>query len=146
MIIDKLKPGEGKDVLQGLPAGYIDGLKKDVPPHLYKVLADVITLLLKRINVPEEEISEVTGKIYERRIQEMFPHFDNYDVQETRKTARAEGKAEGKAEGETTKALAIARKLLKMAMPIEDIIHATGLPSEEVEKLREEIISSKTVQ
>ena len=33
-----------------------------------------------------------------------------------------------------------------MAMPIEDIIHATGLPREEVEKLRDEIIKSKTVQ
>ena len=76
----------------------------------------------------------------------MFPHFDNYDVQETRKAARAEGKAEGKAEGETTKALAIARRLLQMAMPIEDIIHATGLPREEIEKLREEIKHSNTAQ
>jgi len=142
MIIDKLRPGEGKNVLQGLPDGYIDGLKKDVPPHLYKILADVITVLLKRINVPDEEIFEVTGKIYDRRIQEMFPHFDNYDVQETRRTARAEGKAEG----ESTKALAIARKLFQMSMSIEDIILATGLTREEVESLSVEIRISKTAQ
>jgi mannose/fructose/N-acetylgalactosamine-specific phosphotransferase system component IIB len=36
-------------------------------------------------------IDEITDKIQERRLQEMFSFIDGYDVQETRRVAKAEG-------------------------------------------------------
>ncbi len=54
---------------------------------------------------------------------------------EGRAKGRAEGRAEGKLEGERSKQTEIARKLLKLKMPIEQIIEITELTKEEIEKL-----------
>ena len=94
LIIDKINPDGGMDVFKRLPADYIEKLKQNIPQHLYKLLADVVTVLLKRINVPDDEIEKVAEQLYKRRINEMFPFFENYDVQETRRIAKAEGRAE----------------------------------------------------
>ena len=148
MIIDKIRTADGISVLSKLPVGYMDNLSQNIPPHLYKILADVITVFLTRINVPEEEISHVTKHLYERRINEMFTFIDNYDVQETRRLAKAEGVAEGKAEGEAEgkaeglaegKAeaiVSIAKSLLLAGDSVEKISKVTGLPRADVERLR----------
>ncbi|MDR0469573.1 MAG: hypothetical protein LBH09_06320 [Peptococcaceae bacterium] len=142
-------------ILGKFPADYIEKLKENIPPGLLKLLADVITLLLKRINVSDEEIGAVTAQLYERRLQEMFTWIENYDVQETRRIARAEGMAEGVAEGmaegvaeSRAKGIAegvaegrdgaligVAKKLLKSQMPVEEIADITGLTIKEVEEL-----------
>ena len=122
LLIDKFRPDGGMRVLERLPTDYFERLKRNIPPHLYKLLADVIIVLLKRIKVPDDEICEVTDQIYERRIQEMFPFFENYDVQETRRIAREEERAD------------VAGRLLKLGIPIDKIIEATGLNREEVEQ------------
>jgi len=77
--------------LSDLPQDYLEQLRRELSPGLSKLLADVITVLLKRINVPDSEIEEITDKLYERSVQTMFAWADNYDVQETRRVARAEG-------------------------------------------------------
>ncbi|MBR0174461.1 MAG: hypothetical protein IJQ22_03005 [Bacteroidales bacterium] len=48
---------------------------------------------------------------------------------------RAEGLAEGRAEGEAAKAKAIAKKLLAMGLPIEQVAEGTGLSMEKVKTL-----------
>jgi predicted transposase/invertase (TIGR01784 family) len=48
---------------------------------------------------------------------------------------KAEGKTEGKSEGKSEKAIEIARKLLDMKLPIEQIVKATGLSCEAIENL-----------
>jgi hypothetical protein len=93
------------------------------------LLADVITVFLTRINVPEDEIESVTKSLYERRIHEMFTLIDNYDVQETRREARLEARVEERK--------GFARRLLKRNRPIDEIIEDTELSREEIEKLRE---------
>jgi predicted transposase/invertase (TIGR01784 family) len=132
MIIDKLRKADGTIALKGLPADYTEKLRQSIPPHLDKLLTDVITVLLKRINVPDAEIAEVTERLHQRRIQEMFAFFDNYDVQETRRVARAEGRAEGA----NAMAVDIAKNMLRINRPLDEIIKVTGLPREEVESLR----------
>ena len=135
MLIDRIKPDGGMGVLRQLPADYIESLKQNIPPHLYKILADVITVLLRRINVPDNEIHKVTDQLYERRIQEMFPFFENYDVQETRRTARAEGRAEGNVEGKLEGKLEVARSMLAKDMSLELTAEITGLSLDELKKL-----------
>ena len=43
---------------------------------------------------------------------------------------------QGIAEGKNEKALEIARNLIDLGMPVEKIAQSTGLPPEEIEKLR----------
>ena len=57
-----------------------------MPRHLGKMLADVIPVLLKRINVSDAEIEAFATVIHERRLQEMF-NIVGYDVQETRRVS-----------------------------------------------------------
>ena len=55
-------------------------------------------MLLRRVNVPADEITAVTEQIYERGVQGMF-NIENYDVQETRRVAHNEGIMIGEARG-----------------------------------------------
>ena len=53
------------------------------------------------------------------------------------KKGRAEGEKKGRTEGETAKALSIAKNLLLINLPLDEIVTATGLSHEEVETLRD---------
>jgi len=123
MLIDKVKDTGDMRELSELPKDYMDKLSTGMPPHLRKLVFNVITALLKRINIPDEEIEKVTENFDERGVQEMFAWADKYDVQETRRIARAE------------QAIAIAKNLLKENMPIDKIAEVTGLSIEEIERL-----------
>ena len=129
MLIDKIQTSDGISILSKLPADYFEKLKENTPPHLFKLLADVVTVFLARINVPEDEIESVTKSLYERRIHEMFTLIDNYDVQETRRETRLETRLEDRK--------VFAMRLLKRNRPIDEIIEDTELSREEIEKLRE---------
>jgi predicted transposase/invertase (TIGR01784 family) len=52
------------------------------------------------------------------------------------KGAERRGKAEGRAEGQAEKSREIAKNLIGMSIPIEQIEKATGLTREEIEKLQ----------
>jgi predicted transposase YdaD len=117
-----------------LPKDYVEKLALNIPDRLNKLLADVITVLLNRINVPKEEIEEITDYIYQRRTQEMFEFFEDYDVQETRRIARAEGKAEEKAASKAA-LLQTAQKLKVLGLSNSTISDATGLSLDEIEQI-----------
>jgi predicted transposase/invertase (TIGR01784 family) len=46
------------------------------------------------------------------------------------------GRAEGRTEGERLKAIAIAQNMLEIGLPVEQIVQATGLTHEEIERLK----------
>ena len=54
-----------------------------------------------------------------------------------RAEGRAEGKEEGRAEGMSQRSQEIARNLLSLGLPIDQITQATGLTEEEIELLKE---------
>ena len=139
MLIDKISDEGNMNSLSKLPEEYIADLLLDMQPHLKKLLTDVITVLLTRINVPIREIEEVTDRIQRKEIQGMFAWADNYDVQETRRKAREEGLAEGREkgreEGLSAKASIVAENLLSEGDSIEKIVKVTGLTRNEVENL-----------
>ena len=59
-------------------------------------------VLLHKLNLPDEEVYEVTDQITRRKFSMMFDNFQAYDVQETRRVSREEGRLEGRIEGERT--------------------------------------------
>jgi len=90
MMIDKLKTAEAFSELGKLPKEYIQRLNDmNVPTHLKELLVKVITVLLRKINVPQDEIDVFVENIDERGLSEMLS-IENYNVQETRREAREE--------------------------------------------------------
>ena len=57
--------------------------------------------------------------------------------EEGRAEGKEEGRAEGRAEGMSQRSLEIARNLLSLGLPIDQITQATGLTEEEIELLKE---------
>ena len=143
MIIDKIRDTGGISMLSKLPPDYLEKLLLEIPPRLNKLLADVITVLLKRINVPDDEIDGIAEKLYRRETQEMFAWADNYDVQETRRIAREEGLAEGRHEGRHEGWQAgqqagleeTAYRMIKENMDISFIAKMTEVPIERLKEL-----------
>ena len=72
---------------------------KKTPEYLLDIIAKIATALLYRLNVPEKEVTEAVELIKEKKIPVLFEHFEGYDIQATRKEAKAEGKEEGIKEG-----------------------------------------------
>jgi len=93
MMIDKVRTAEGLRELGNLPKDQMEKLSNmNIPPHLKELLLKVTTALLQKINVPQEEIDVIVEKIDERGVSEMLA-LEDYDVQETRRQARAEVEA-----------------------------------------------------
>jgi len=102
MMVDKLQTAEAFGELEKLKEDYGEQLNRlNVPQHLKELLVKVITSLLNKINVPQDEIDNFVEKIDERGISEMLAIAD-YDVQATRREAREEAELRLKA---TIKAL-----------------------------------------
>ena len=140
MILDKMtSPIDLKSALSSLPENYIETLKMNIPEHLKKLLSDVARVLLAKINTPQEEIDEVAEKIYERGVSEMF-RIENYDVQETRRTAheegKIEGKIEGKLEGRIEGLLEAAIQLMKNGMNLQEVTRMLSLSDTQVKELK----------
>ena len=57
--------------------------------------------------------------------------------EEGRAEGKEEGRAEGRAEGMSQRSLEIARNLLSLGLPVDQIIQATGLTEEEIGMLKE---------
>ena len=57
--------------------------------------------------------------------------------EEGRAEGKEEGRAEGRAEGMSQRSLEIARNLLSLGLPVDQITQATGLTEEEIELLKE---------
>ena len=58
----------------------------NVPQHLKELLVKVVTVLLRKINVPQEEIDVLVERIDERGLSEMLA-IENYNVQAIRREA-----------------------------------------------------------
>ena len=131
MIIDKIKKPYDMNMLCDLPLDYIERLKLNIPPGLKKLLMDVITVLLTKINVPQEEINDIVDRIEKRGISEMFA-IAGYDVQETRRAAREEGKIE-----------AAVNMIKNMEISVTEAMRILEIPKTEKKKLINELKKRK---
>ena len=133
MILDKIKtPGSLSSILSALPSDYVEHLKLNVPDHLKKLLANVIRVLLAKINVPQDEIDRIAENIHERGVSEMFS-IENYDVQETRRIAREEGREEGIEKG----FLEAAIRFIEKGLSLQDVAETLKLTDSQIAQVRE---------
>ena len=90
-ILNKLKSSSDFKHLKEIPEDYWNHLTQNTPPHILKLMGSVFSAFLHTINVPAEEINDLTDHITRRQFNMMFDSFEAYDVQETRRISREEG-------------------------------------------------------
>ncbi|MFP3090254.1 hypothetical protein LQZ21_08000 [Treponema sp. TIM-1] len=84
--------------LKGLPGDYWEGIALNIPEGMVKLVKDVITVLLERLEVPAEEIEAVKEYVGKKEYQTMFDALVE-SVLEDKRLAREEGWEEGREEG-----------------------------------------------
>ena len=99
-LINQLQSSSEFHALKDIPKEYTEHLTENTPDYLLKIIGKVIAVLLHKLNIPDEEVYEVTDQITRRKFSMMFDNFQAYDVQETRRVSREEGRLEGRIEGE----------------------------------------------
>ncbi len=99
MMLNRLQKTADFAVLQEeVPAEYLERVTAGTPEYLLGIIGQAVEILLGRLNVPREEAQRYAEQVKERKVGELFAHFQGYDVQATRREARAEGRKEGKME------------------------------------------------
>lgn len=95
MMISKLqKESDFAMVSQEISSDYLNDITSKSPEYLLDIIAQIVEVLLLKINVPREEAEAFSGRVKERHMGELFANFEAYDVQETRRIAREEAREE----------------------------------------------------
>ena len=102
-------------------------------------------LIQQQQYLPTTEELEISG-FTDAELRAYDKFWDSVSVERTllddryqkgKEEGRAEGKEEGRAEGMSQRSLEIARNLLSLGLPVDQIIQATGLTEEEIGLLKE---------
>ena len=94
-LINQLQSSSEFHNLKDIPKEYTEHLTDNTPDYLLKIIGKVIAVLLHKLNVPDEEVYDITDQITRRQFSMMFDNFQAYDVQETRRISREKGRLEG---------------------------------------------------
>ena len=156
MIIDKIKKPSDFEKIKTIKEEYWEKLKANVnTKRELEKIAEAMSLLLQRINVPQEEIDEVIENVYDGRLDKMFEMTVHYDWQETRKLALEEGIElgiekgiekgkekgiekgieKGKLEGK----LEIILNMLRNKLDEETVAKLSGLNLEEIKEIKRQL-------
>ena len=98
MLINRLQSTEAFRELN-LPKNYLKNLSENSTEELLDIITRVTTVMLRHLNLTEDEIMDFTEQVKERKMAVLFEHFKDVDIPAARKIAQAEGRAEGRAEG-----------------------------------------------
>jgi predicted transposase/invertase (TIGR01784 family) len=104
----------------------------------YRDVLTRMTAAKEEIKVATELLSTISKDEIERahfRSRRMYRMDIEHNLAVARDEGRNEGRDEGESTGERNKANSIAKNLIDLAIPLEQIVQATGLPREEVERL-----------
>lgn len=84
MLINSIKSAEEFKTLQ-LPEGYLDSLFENSPGNVLRVISRVIAVVLRKQNVPENEIRNLVDQIERKKHMALFDDWEGFDVQEERR-------------------------------------------------------------
>lgn len=98
MLINRLQSTEAFRELD-LPENYLKNLSENSTEELLDIIVKITAVMLRHLNLPEDEIMDFTEQVKERKMAVLFEHFKDVDIPAARKIAQAEGRAEGLAEG-----------------------------------------------
>ena len=91
MLIEKLRNAADYEELgKELDEAYLKGATENSPQYLLKVMSQIIEVFLAKMNVPRKEADAFTDRIKERKMGELFKHFEGWDIQAARREAKEE--------------------------------------------------------
>ena len=95
MLIDRLKDNyEFHRLMSDLPEGYLDGISEMSTPDVLDIISRVVGAMLRRRNISEERIEDLTEGIRSRLMGQLFEHWDNGPDEELVEKGRKEGREE----------------------------------------------------
>lgn len=95
MMIDKLRNrADYEELIKGVDETFLREVTGKSPEYLLKLMVQIIGIFLSRLNVPQDEVDTFTEQVKERKMGELFKHFEGWDVQAIRKEAREEAREE----------------------------------------------------
>ena len=77
---------------------YLSEVTAQTPEYLLGIMAQIMEILLEKLNVPFEEAEAFAEQIKERKMGELLANFEGWDVQAIRKEAREEAREEARRE------------------------------------------------
>ncbi len=105
MLLNRIRNAEELRKLN-LPEDYWARLFEESPKDVLTVIARVIAVILRKINVPENDIQDLVDQIKERKNMALFDNFvADIDVQEERKKGQEIGEQIGEGKGEKLKVI-----------------------------------------
>lgn len=131
MLINKLhEVADFRKLEEEVPTEYIKTVTENAPEYLLRLMAEVISGLLVKLNLSQEEVDDFVGQIRERKMGDWCSHFKGYDVPAMRIKIREEVREEDyKIFIETFKELNLAREIV-----IEKLEGKYSLTQEEAEE------------
>lgn len=101
MLIDRLKNlADFSQMNKEITAEYLREVTDGTPEYLLGIMAQIMEILLEKLNVPYEEAEEFARQVKERKMGELLANFEGWDVQAIRKEAREEARKEARKEAE----------------------------------------------
>lgn len=85
LMINKMQTQEDIEAFRMLPAEDVEAMIKDAPEHLVTIIADVLLAFLLKVNVPVSEAEDLTDKVREKKMAELFENMEKLDIQAERK-------------------------------------------------------------
>jgi predicted transposase/invertase (TIGR01784 family) len=145
MLIDRTRLSTGEKPDKEKLKTYIETIRLKISENMYKLLSDLVTLMLQESEMPAEAIAEIAGSFERKEVQPMFEYLikDLRTFNRQAKQAHAQGIQEGIREGMQKgiqegiegRNIEIARKLKQLDISAEKIHTATGLPPEVISGL-----------
>lgn len=86
MLINRLRNAEEFRTIE-FPDGYLDDISDKAPGDVLITFSKLITAYLRKINLSEQEISDMNEQIRGGKMNELFEHFQAIDIQAMRKEA-----------------------------------------------------------
>ena len=90
MLVDKLRNASDFKKFKDIPEEYLEHISRNSPESVLKLISSIIAVLLYKLNVPTDEVTEFTDRIERREFTMLLDNFEGYDVQATRKESKAE--------------------------------------------------------
>ena len=88
MMIDKLRnKADYEELIKGVDETFLREVTGKSPEYLLKLMVQIIGIFLSRLNVPQDEVDTFTEQVKERKMGELFKHFEGWDVQAIREEA-----------------------------------------------------------
>ena len=99
MLIDRLRNrADFSKMNEEIDTEYLSEVTAQTPEYLLGIMAQIMEILLEKLNVPFEEAEAFAEQIKERKMGELLANFEGWDVQAIRKEAREEAREEARRE------------------------------------------------